>query len=450
MLIRFTVSNFMSFKDEVEFSMVAGSSTDHADHIISIGGNSDDRILKTGIVYGANAAGKSNLVKALQFAQEFIVSGAKSDNHIGVEPFLLVNDSEGSLSKFEFEIECKLGTFVYGFRVSDEEVYSEYLRQIEADEETTVYSRESDGSGTDDVKLQDIQPTDDKAERILRATIELIGPRELFLTSIAKHNVNVFKEVYDWFRYSLRIVLPDEFSSIQAKSFYMSDDEFTSYSREIVELFDLGIAGLSLSEIGTEMSEEQIEEMRREYGENDREVAVHIPIMAGFFTFIRAGKPVHMKRLVSLHEVKDKNIRLFFALSMESDGTRRLFDLSWELRDSLAGKESKVLVIDELDLRLHPHMTRNVLEIFLANSATKRSQLIATTHEASLLDLDLLRRDEIWFVEKDEEGVSTIYSLDEFVPQYGKDIRSAYLQGRFGAIPIVPSYNILEWAQHNG
>ena len=448
MLIRFTVSNFMSFKDEVEFSMVAGPTTDHADHTISIGENSDDRILKTGIVYGANAAGKSNLVKALQFAQKFIVPGAESENHIGVVPFLLDHDSKHSPSKFEFEIECKSGTFVYGFKVSNEEVHSEYLRKIEDDEEAKIYSRDADDSGSSDVKLHGFQPSDQKEERILHATIELIGPRELFLTSIAKHNVNVFKEVYDWFKYSLRIVLPDYMSSILTKS-YMSDDEFEQNSREIIGLFDLGIDDILLRKIGEEESEDEAEDLRRRYAEAERDVAVHFPPL-GIYLFLRADQQVHMKQLVTVHEVKSKDIRQIFNLDQESDGTRRLLNLSRALIGLLSGNEDQVLVVDEMDLRLHPHMTRNVLEIFLANSIGRRSQLVATTHESGLLDLSLLRKDEIWFIEKDQEGSSSIYSLDEFVPQFGKDIRSAYLQGRFGAIPIVPSYNVLEWAQPNG
>ena len=178
-------------------------------------------------------------------------------------------------------------------------------------------------------------------------------------------------------------------------------------------------------------------------------VTVQMPFV-GLYMFLTTDGQVRLKHLMTMHQIRILDITRHFDLSQESDGTRRLFDLSWAYMGLLAGDDDQVLVVDELDLRLHPHMTRNILEIFLDNSVGKRSQLIATTHEASLLDLDLLRKDEIWFVEKDSDGNSTVYSLDEFVPQFGKDIRSAYLQGRFGAIPIVPSYNVLEWAKTDG
>ena len=163
--------------------------------------------------------------------------------------------------------------------------------------------------------------------------------------------------------------------------------------------------------------------------------------------FLHGDEQVRTAHLMTMHEVKSQGIKSSVNLRQESDGTRRLFDLSWVLIGLLTGNDDQVLIIDELDLRLHPHMTRNILDIFLTNSVANRSQLIATTHEAGLLDLDLLRKDEIWFVEKDLDGNSTVYSLEEFVPQYSRDIESGYLQGRFGAIPIVPSYNILDWAK---
>ena len=110
---------------------------------------------------------------------------------------------------------------------------------------------------------------------------------------------------------------------------------------------------------------------------------------------------------------------------------------------------TKFYVIDELDRRLHPHMTKNVLDIFLSNSVDRPSQLIVTTHESSLLDLDMIRRDEIWFIQKDVDGSSKVYSLEEFAPRHDMDVAKGYLHGRFGAIPIVPSYNVLEWAKIN-
>ena len=147
MLIRFKVANFLSFRDEVEFSMVAGTDSGHPDHIIEIGEESDDRILKTGIVYGANAAGKSNLVKALKFAQDFIVSGSDSEFRVHQLSFMLDPKTQESPSKFEFEIECKSGTYIYGFEVDRAEVYFEFLRKVFEDEVQDIFTRGRDASG---------------------------------------------------------------------------------------------------------------------------------------------------------------------------------------------------------------------------------------------------------------------------------------------------------------
>ena len=149
----------------------------------------------------------------------------------------------------------------------------------------------------------------------------------------------------------------------------------------------------------------------------------------------------------TMHRVNHEGRNVEFGLLMESDGTNRLFELTPALIRLLSSEDDIVFVIDELDRCLHAHMSRNILDIFLANAVGQASQLIVTTHESDLLDLDLLRRDEIWFIEKDQYSASQIYSLEEFAPRYDVDIKRGYLQGRFGAIPIIPSYNILEWAK---
>ncbi len=447
MLIRFKVANFWSFRDEVEFSMVAGTTTDHPDHITEIGEESDDRILRTGIVYGANAAGKSNLIKALQFARDFIVFHPDSNNRISAIPFMLNSRSEVAPSKFEFEIECESGTYIYGFEVDSDEVHSEYLVIASHDGLSTAYERGIGADGNQEVWLKEIPTGNSQDRRILEATRVIVDPRELFLSALARTRFKYLKDVYDWFRYSLKIIMPDV-TAFLTKS-YISDVDFERNFPRLLQLMDLDIADVSLRELSDHASSDYIEELLLTHGEDERDVALHIP-QEGTYLFVRADKHVRMKQLFTIHNQKGKSDRQTFYPIQESDGTRRLFDLSWAFMDLFSGNEDQVLVIDELDLRLHPEMTRHILEIFLQNSVGKRSQLIATTHEAGLLDLDLLRRDEIWFVEKDNDGNSTVYSLDEFVPQFGKDIRSAYLQGRFGAIPIVPSYNILEWAKTSG
>ena len=152
---------------------------------------------------------------------------------------------------------------------------------------------------------------------------------------------------------------------------------------------------------------------------------------------------VEVMELQTVHKVNSENREVSVEVDEESDGTQRLFDLIPVLMELLGGE--RVFVIDELDRSLHPHLSHSIIELFLNNSAQQKSQLIVTTHKSSLLDLALLRRDEIWFVEKNPDGQSGVYSLEEFAPRYDNDIQKGYLLGRFGAIPFIKNVDSLGW-----
>jgi len=152
---------------------------------------------------------------------------------------------------------------------------------------------------------------------------------------------------------------------------------------------------------------------------------------------------IKLFKINTLRFIKNKSNFVSFEIAEESDGTQRIIDFIPFL--IFAPISSKTYLIDEIDRSLHPELTRKIVETFLSNSKKIENQLIATTHESSLLDLELLRRDEIWFVEKNQEGASKMYSLEQFKPRYDAKIRKSYLEGRFGAIPFVPSVENLEW-----
>jgi len=168
------------------------------------------------------------------------------------------------------------------------------------------------------------------------------------------------------------------------------------------------------------------------------------------FEFANKFTQIDAYQFMTSHQVKQENRQVNFDLRMESDGTIRLFELTPALIRLLSSEDEIVFIIDEIERSLHAQMTRNILDIFLSNSAGQPSQLIVTTHESALLDLDLLRRDEIWFIEKDRYAASQVYSLDEFATRPDMDIEKGYLRGRFGAIPLLPSYNLLDWRNNDG
>ena len=454
MLIRFFVENFLSFKDEVEFSMVAGRTRKHRDHIITTGKRNDVRLLKTGVIYGANASGKSNLIKAMAFAKDLIVWGTQKKQGIPVIPYRFDSMTKKKSSKFQFDMKCGPRSYIYGFEVDAKRVHSERLYEIRPTYEKLIFERKTNLNGRTEIEFGSIPLTAEQNQEFLDFTVRGTRPNQLFLTESIDRNISYFEEVYNWFNQTLVLISPITKPGVNFGIRFMNNAEFQQRFRDILRLFDLGINDIEFSEFDFETEarlpdeiKDQIKqkalEMNLESGQN---IMLHIQEL-DIFIVVDWDKNITAYKFVTLHQVEGESNQEKLELFEESDGTQRLFELVPALIDLLNDDRERVFVIDELDRRLHAHMTYNILDVFLTNSANKSSQMIVTTHESNLLDLDLLRHDEIWFIEKDSAGASDVYSLEEFAPRFDKGIEKGYLHGRFGAIPILPSYNVLEWTE---
>ena len=449
MLIRFFVENFLSFKDEVEFSMVAGRTRKHRDHIITTGKRNDIRLLKTGVIYGANASGKSNLIKAIAFAQDFVTRGTLNTKYISLAPFLFDSVTANKPSTFRFEIKCETRSYIYGFAVDRKQVHSEELHEIRPASEKLIFKRKTDLDGRAKIEFGKLPLTAEQHQELL----DSIVPERLLLTESVKmeHIISYFEDVYHWFDYTLVPVFPSSTYAPGIGIGFMKYDDFHKRFYDLIERLDLGIDGIGPVKYefnAKELTDEFKKKVKRHIqaipeGSNER--AIFYNSVDDYYLLVDSDNQYAAYKIMTIHDVKHENRKVAFDLSVESDGTRRLLEFVPALFLGIEGE--RVFVIDELDRRLHAHMTYNILDIFLTNSANKSSQMIVTTHESSLLDLDLLRHDEIWFIEKDSAGASDVYSLEEFAPRFDKGIEKGYLHGRFGAIPILSSYNVLEWAE---
>lgn len=444
MLIRFTVENFLSLRDEVEFSMVAGLPRKHPQHVIRREHGGYSRLLKAGIIYGANAAGKSNLVLAMAFAKRLIVGGTRIKERIPVLPFQLDADSMKRPTKFLFEICCGDKTYQFGFEIDSRTVRSEWLTQIQKRSNVKLYDRVTDNEGHTSVDLGKLDYNDLYPQSFMNHVAKGTRANQLFLTNTLENGVDYFKELYDWFDDKLRLIFPNP-RSAGVETATMSESEFEKGSREIIGLFDLGIDNVVLEDLDSPLPHSVQENFLEAHREDQEDIAIQFP-SENLYVFVSADNQIRARQFKTIHRIEHEDRDVVFELSQESDGTQRLFELSSALIGLLGGAGDKVYVIDELDRRLHPHMTKNIVDIFLTNSVERPSQLIVTTHESSLLDLELVRRDEVWFIEKDNSGCSRVYSLEEFAPRYDMEIEKGYLRGRFGAIPIIPSFNTIDWA----
>jgi AAA15 family ATPase/GTPase len=415
-------------------------------------------ILKAGIIYGANASGKSNLVKALGFMKEVVVNGLKEtltfNKHFRLEKG---NNNKPSLFEIEFQYQNKIYNYGFAIILSKKIIVEEWLYELNKNSQTPIFERQRDDNGNTKLDIP-LKFGKGKKNENNKLRLELIGENlsdnELFLTEVAKKNTKNIPQaqslldVYKWFDDVLMIIFPhSKFGGID----YIGDsNEMTQIFCKFLDIFNTGINGLesklldfekTLSYLPNEIKDEILKTLQNNEGEHTIFEINGEP----YITHKDENSNFKIKKLMTKHRIKEsEDYELFEINREESDGTRRIFDFFPALL-MLANQES-IFVIDEIDRSLHPILTKNIVDLFLKNTAGIPSQLIVTTHESSLLDLNFIRKDEIWFMEKNEIGESNLYSLDEFKPRADRmQIRKDYLLGRFGAIPFIANIEDLGW-----
>lgn len=439
MLIRFRVKNFLSFKDEVELSMVAGRAKKHPNHVVQHAGNSGADLLRTAIVYGANASGKSNLIKAINFAKTMVVDGVRPKASIPRKPFMLDPEFITQPSTFEFEIHYKGKLYEYGFSLDSKHIHEEWLNEIRPKSEKTLFRRIT--SSDNKIELHFGIKTSKKDHDFVQLVARGTPSNRLFLKESVERNIKYFSDVYNWFEEVLLVIFPQSLHTLAPIGFE-DETDFGKLLVEHLQRFDTGVCGFILQPISeplTELPKGLLEDLEHEITGEDKSVIIG-PDRQRYFVK-KEEEQLKIFKLLLRHRDKSCEADTLFEMDEESDGTIRLLDLIPNLypRDL---EQNAVIIIDEIDRSLHPNLSYDYILTFLQIAA--KTQLIVTTHESNLLDLDLIRRDEVWFVEKDKHGASSLYSLEEFSPRYDKDIRKGYMLGRFGAIPMIGQPNLSE------
>lgn len=453
MLIRFKVKNFLSFnckEDDTseEFSMIAGKVRNKEDHVYSDG---TVKLLKFSALYGANASGKSNFVKALHFMQHTITQKLPSR----CAEFYCKSDPENKNKPTYFEVEMKIGQkyYAYGFEIllNTGEFISEWLVELKKNtEEKEIFTRDiSKGI----FQLGKYFKSPDLTERLNLYSEDIQEDNTILFLKVMNQNKNtlykkyktasIFKNVYDWFQNQLSINYPDRPVSDYS---YMMRTENIDELCKIISSFGTGISDFKLVDIDenrvmNELPRKLVHNILTEIEEKTRQIKREKKIDAGSI-MIRTPRNIYsieiddngIQKYQTINFTHENN-RTLFSLSEESDGTIRLLDLL----EILFTKEEKTYVIDELDRCLHPNLTYQFVKTYLKYASSKNIQLIVTTHESRLMDFDLLRRDEIWFTNKNNSGESNIYSLEEYNARFDQKIDKAYLEGRYGGVPIFTS-----------
>lgn len=435
--------------------MIAGKAHKHKNHIVTSGKRGGFRLLKTAVIYGPNAAGKTNLIKAMDFARDLITGRmiTRPTQSIPVMPFLLDRRAEESPTQFVFDIKCDEKNYTYGFCLDAQRVHSEWLREIRPSSERLLFERDTNEDGNTSVRFGTFPLSAEHSMDFLAFTAAGTRPNQLFLTESLERNIKYFQNVYNWFDRRLVLIYPD--TRPTGIHFRMNiDDEFQTRLGKLMNVFDVGIQGVELEEIDfekdTRFPTELKEFIRKTILELPRPSAMQGSVQMHDTTLlfdVDEEIEITSVNLHTIHRVEHENRDVIFDMAQESAGTQRLFSLAPTILEFLSGESDRVYVIDELDRKLHSQLSYAIVQMFLENSGREPNQLIVTTHESGLLDLEFLRRDEIWFVEKNSEGISTMFSLEDFVPRADSGIRNRYLKGRYGAIPIILSVSNLDWAK---
>ena len=426
MLIRFTVRNYKSFREPAEWSLLASpDTTRQADNVVDVP-EFGLRLLRSAVVYGANASGKSKLVQAMMFMRDFVRNSSRETQKgdaIPVEPFRLSTITEQEPSEFEVVFLHEQVLYRYGFTATTTQIVAEWFYYRPKTKEVELFYRDEQG----------IRLHKSRFSGIIQNLVTGKNVREnaLLLSVASQFNNPLAVQAFEWFDDKLSGLSGLSADSYQGYS--MSEAQDPTQKQRMLDL--LRQADLAILDLEVETAEfEQVSstmpvQLRRQVREQLKQG--HKPVIYS---------DVHTARL-RYDANQEAAGPVFFSLTAdESAGTEKFFYLTGPLLDVL--DNGMVFVVDELDSRLHPNLVAQIVALF--NSRTlnpHNAQLLFNTHNSNLLEKSTFRRDQIWFTEKDRYGASTLYSLGDFtgVKKDGQ-YEDNYLRGKYGAIPILGDF----------
>lgn len=424
MLLQFSVKNYKTFKDKATLSLIASNYDKDTRESENVFENEkfNYRLLKSAVIYGANASGKTKLLEAIAFMRYFVINSSKETQKgepIQVAPFLLSSETENEPSEFEIIFLHNNEQFRYGFEVTVENVISEWLYHKPKTKEVELFYREENVIEPHETNFR-------KGKAIAKEG--LVRNNALMVSVAAQFNEGTAITVIDWFK---RLRFLSGLNEMGYHGFTMGKTKDPAQKIKILELLkaaDFGIKDIKLNkleidrlpkEMPIEVKEEIIREMREENAE----------FISDVFT---------------IHKKYDENKRaienVIFSLDDdESSGTKKFFALTGPILDVL--ENGYILVVDELDSKLHSNLMERIIALFNSREFNKNNaQLIFNSHNTNLLGSGLFRRDQIWFTDKNKYGEGNLYSLADFKSDEVKKnepYETNYLRGKYGAVPYL-------------
>ncbi len=439
MLLSFSVHNYLSFRAGTGFSMVASRERQHAQRVFQHDATGI-KLLPVAALLGGNASGKSNFYRAIKFLRRLVLRPPHGvEEQLPVEPFRL-DDGGAEVQPCTLEIEILPSETAYRLKVvvGREGVLEECLEEIRGERRIPIFWRRTTTGGDIEWNVEPLQrrcSSGGDQQFIAFKTRDTLR-NQLFLAVLRGKNVPVVDEVTSWFSDQLALMVPD--STLKLLEFNLPTNRgLLDFCNEALRSMGTGVFELHPETVSWDdfpVPEDVKDELRKKVTEG--QVTFVRSSDGRRFSVTRRQGELFVARLFTHHRTpQGKLVR--FELSSESEGTQRLLDLLPAFFELVQPRRPRVFVIDELDRSLHALLARHLLVTYLTrlDSAVRR-QLIFTTHDVTLLDQSLLRRDEVWFVERNENGESVLLPLASIDGiRYDKDIRKAYLAGEFGGVP---------------
>lgn len=409
MLIEFSVENFRSFKDKVTFSMEKSKGDENSNNVFTL---ERYNLLKSAAIYGANASGKSNLIKALMVA----ISMVRKSNvmpiggkWIDIVPFMFDEKKKEEPTSFEFVFIANGVKYKYFFNADKNKIYEEVLEAYYSQKPTLIFKREKGNKYT--------YKTDEKKLRAIEAKNT---DNKLFLATATTWNYDKTKPAFLWFMNFINVYSDlKHISDTSLIDFNSEDDKLKKFTLKLLGMADMVIKDINVN-----------------YEEND----MVLSLTSGLTNNIIREPMVKNVNIEFIHEIIDsKGLKSRYKLDFEdeSTGTQILFAMAPFLMKAF--ENGMVIVVDELEKSLHPLLVKFIIGLFNNPNINKaNSMLIFSTHMINLMDLELFRRDQIWVVDKNiDTGISDLYSLDSFSVRKNENIEKGYLNGRFDGIPFI-------------
>lgn len=421
MLIEFKITNFSSIHETQTLSMVAGSGIElEEENVCKADFDKELRLVRAAAIYGPNAAGKSNLIRALETMRRIVLESAKEiqrGEYLDIDPFLFDTKATYQPSRFEIIFSKDNVRYEYGFEADKDRIYNEWLFSFPNERTQQWFVRQYDkANDLYDYKFSTHFKGGKKQHDLWKNSTK---SNTLFFSNAVLLSNDQLNPIFDWFQKDLKIIKNLDQVSIEKSIEMIKNPKTKAKMMRLMASADPSIKDIVVADPLKKVVKDNVDEIKHQFEPKEE---IKLALLEHLFFKDQRVKFVH-----------DNNVSPAF--KKESDGTRRMFGIAGYWVDLL--ERGGVLVIDEMDNSLHPILVKSLVTLVNGPNNKNGAQLIFSTHDTTLLDSELFRRDQIWFVEKDQKNASKLYSLLDFSPRKHETYGKYYLQGRYGALPYI-------------